>query len=168
MQNLGEAERAQLRVTQRELASRTGLSLGMTNSLLRKFAAKGWVKLTHLSAKSVQYALTPEGASEIARRTAGFFRRAARNAEQHRARLEHFVLRAKRGGARTLVLAGSSELEFLLEFACDRHGLVFVRTADDARARALSGRPGVVVVYADRADADHAANEAAVLKEILS
>ena len=61
MESLGEAERAKVRITQRELASRSGLSLGMTNALLRRFAEKGWVKLTRLSAKSVHYALSRAG-----------------------------------------------------------------------------------------------------------
>src|SRR5208337_4168979 len=104
-----------------------------------------------LSAKSIHYALTPEGLAEVARRTARYFHRAAQSAEQHGARLEMFVLRAKSAGAQTLVLAGASDLDFLLEFACDRHGLVFVRTADESRARTFAGRPGVVVVYADSA-----------------
>lgn len=168
MESLGEAERAQARITQRELASRTGLSLGMTNALLRRFAERGWVKLTRLSAKSVHYALTPEGMSEVARRTAGYFRRAARSAEQYRARLEQFVMRAKRDGARTLVLAGASELDFLLEFACDRHGLVFVRTADLERARAMGARPGVVILYAESTDGVQMGQNAASLREVIS
>ncbi len=150
MESLGEAQRSQTRITQRELASRTGLSLGMTNALLRRLAEKGWVKLTRLSAKSVQYALTPEGVKEAARRTARYFRRAARSADLYRGRIEHFVRKAKRDGARTLVLAGASELDFLLEFACDRHGLAFARTADEDRARVIGGRPGVVIVYANK------------------
>jgi DNA-binding MarR family transcriptional regulator len=168
MESLGEAERTKARITQRELASRSGLSLGMTNALLRRFAEKGWVKLTRLSAKSVHYALTAEGATEVARRTAGYFRRAARSAEQYRARLEQFVLKAKKGGARTLVLAGASELDFLLEFICDRHGLVFARTADEDLARTMAGRTGVVILYAEGAEDGKRASNAAYLRNIIS
>ena len=168
MESLGEAERTRARITQRELATSSGLSLGMTNALLRRFAEKGWVKLTRLSAKSVQYALTAEGMAEVARRAAGYFRRAARSAEQYRARLEQFVMRAKRDGARTLVLAGASELDFLLEFACDRHGLVFVRTADEERARAMSARPGVMILYAEGTSLAEAAPNAASLRDIIN
>jgi DNA-binding MarR family transcriptional regulator len=167
MENLGEAGRTQSRITQRELATRSGLSLGMTNALLRRFAEKGWVKLTRLSAKSVQYALTPEGLAEVARRTAGYFRRAARSAEQYSARLEQFVMQAKRAGAQTLVLAGASELDFLLEYACDRHGLVFVRTADQERAQAMSGRPGVVILYAESTEETQLSSNAASLRGII-
>jgi len=171
MESLGEAERTQARITQRELASRVGLSLGMTNALLRRFAETGWVKLTRLSAKSIHYALTPEGVAEVARRAAGYFRRAARNAEQYSARIEQFVVKSREGGATTLVLAGASELDFLLEFACDRHGIVFVRTVDHERALSMAGRPGVVLLYAETSSpvgGASAESSASSLRDIIS
>lgn len=137
----------------------------------RRFAEKGWVKLTRLSTKSIHYALTPEGVGEIARRTARYFRRAARNADQYRARIEQFVLKSKAEGAATLVLAGASELDFLVEFACDRHGLIFVRTVDQERARAMAGRPGVVLLYAETSSPlgdDGKAQSAASLRDIIT
>lgn len=170
MESLGEAERTQVRITQRELASRAGLSLGMTNALLRRFAEKGWVKLTRLSAKSIHYALTPEGVGEVVRRTAGYFRRAARNADQYRTRIEQFVLKSRADGATTVVMAGASELDFLVEFVCDRYGMVFVRTADFERARTMSGRAGVVLLYAETstpAGDDGKAPSAASLRDII-
>jgi DNA-binding MarR family transcriptional regulator len=149
LEGIGEAERGGSRITQRELARKAGLSLGMTNALLRQFAERGWVKLTKLSTRSVVYALTPDGISEIARRTAGFFQRASRNSELYRDRLEAYIVEAKVSGASTLVLAGSSDLEFLLEYLCDRHGLVFVKSADPERARSLGQKRGVVLVFGD-------------------
>jgi DNA-binding MarR family transcriptional regulator len=149
IENLSEAERTHAHITQRELASRTGLSLGMTNALLRRFAEKGWVKLTRLSAKSIHYAVTPDGVGEVARRAVGYFRRAARNADQYRSRIEQFLLTAKENGATTLVLVGASELDFLLEFVCERHRMVFVRTTEPERASAMGGRPGVVLLYGE-------------------
>jgi hypothetical protein len=149
LEGIGEAQRGGTRITQRELASRAGMSLGMTNALLRQFAEQGWVKLTKLSTRSVVYALTPDGMAEIARRTAGFFQRATRNTELYRGRLEAFIESAKGSGGSTLVLAGSSDLEFLLEYLCDRHGLVFVKSLDTERAFSLARRPGVVLLLGD-------------------
>lgn len=148
LESIGEAEQEGSRITQRELASKAGLSLGMTNALLKQFAERGWIKLTKLSTRSVVYAITPAGLAEVARRTAGFFSRASRNSDRYRGRLEAFILDAKAEGVSTLVLAGSSELDFLLEYLCDRHGLVFVKSADLERARALGRRPSVAVIYA--------------------
>ncbi|HOX31152.1 MAG TPA: transcriptional regulator [Spirochaetales bacterium] len=154
LEGIGEAEQGGLRITQRELASKAGLSLGMTNALLKQFAEVGWVKLTKLSTRSMVYALTPEGMAEVARRTAGFFRRASRNTGRYRERLESFILSAKASGASTLLLAGTSDLDFLLEYLCELHGLVYVKSADPERARALGRRPNVSVLYAEGAAPD--------------
>jgi DNA-binding MarR family transcriptional regulator len=149
LESISESEGSQAHVTQRELASRSGLSLGMTNSLIKRLAERGWVKLTRLSSKSVRYALTPEGVTEIARRTSGYFRRAARNSDKYRAQIELFIVEAKRAGASTLVLAGASDLDFLIEFVCERHDIAYVKTADFERARTLGKRTGVILLHAE-------------------
>lgn len=149
---ISEAESGESRLTQRELADRAGISLGMANILLRRLAERGWVKLTRLSSKSVRYALTPSGVGELAQRTAGYFNRASRSAELYRDRIEAFVLGAKRGGAETIVLFGSSEVEILLAYVCERHGLVFVKSADFERARALARKSGVRLLLASRSE----------------
>jgi DNA-binding MarR family transcriptional regulator len=149
LESIGESEDSGTHVTQREFASLAGMSLGMTNSLVKRLATRGWVKLTRLSAKSIRYALTPEGVGEIARRTSGYFRRASRNADKYRARIELFVVDAKRSGAATLVLAGTSEMDFLIEFVCERHGIAFVKTADFDRARTIGKRKGVILLYGE-------------------
>ena len=82
-------------------------------------------------------------------RTSGYFRRAARNADKYRAMIEMFVVEAKRTGTSTLVLAGASELDFLIEFVCGRHGIAFVKTVDPERARSIGRRLGVLLLYAE-------------------
>ena len=82
LESIGEAEGSQQPATQRLLASRAGLSLGMTNALVRRMAERGWVKLTRVSARNIRYALTPAGVAEILKRTAGHFRRAAHKADR--------------------------------------------------------------------------------------
>lgn len=153
------------RLTQRDLAGRAGVSLGMANILLRRLAERGWVKLTRLSTKTVRYALTPEGMSELAQRTAGYFSRASRNAELYRDKLEAFVLKAKRDGASTLVLLGTSDVDFLLAYICERHDMVFVKSSDLERAQALGRKPGVKLLLATGIEG--AAAEAASLTDII-
>jgi DNA-binding MarR family transcriptional regulator len=136
--------------TQRSIARAAGLSLGMTNVLLKRFSEKGWVTVKRVNARNLQYALTPEGAQEIARRTYRYLRRTAKNASLYRDILEEFVLSIKQGGVQTLVLAGESDLDFILEYVCERHGVAFFKTADPARAEALRGK-GACILYADQA-----------------
>ncbi|NLG88602.1 MAG: winged helix-turn-helix transcriptional regulator [Clostridiaceae bacterium] len=56
-------------ITQRELAKRTGLSLGSVNVLLKRLIHKGFVKIEHINAKTLRYVLTPKGLMEKARLT---------------------------------------------------------------------------------------------------
>lgn len=153
--------------TQRALAKTAGLSLGMTNVLLKRFSEKGWVTVKRVNARNLQYALTPEGVQEVARRTYRYLKRTARNAALYRDLLEEFALSAKREGARTLVLAGASDLDFILEYVCERHGILYLKTADPERARSLTG-PDVRVIYAERVPDEALPPGARGLKEILT
>jgi DNA-binding MarR family transcriptional regulator len=56
-------------ITQRELAKKTGLSLGAVNVLIKRLIHKGLVKIEHINAKSMRYILTPKGLMEKARLT---------------------------------------------------------------------------------------------------
>jgi DNA-binding MarR family transcriptional regulator len=93
-------------VSQRELAGEAGLSLGMTNALLRRFAERGWIKLLRLSGKSLSYILTPGGMEEILRRSIAYFSRAARSASLYLDKIDEFVRGLAQRGFSTLVLSG--------------------------------------------------------------
>jgi DNA-binding MarR family transcriptional regulator len=147
---IGEAEAGGARLTQRSLAGSAGISLGMANSLLRRLAERGWVKLTRLSSKSIRYALTPSGVGELAQRTAGYFNRASRSAELYRDRLEALVMNGKRSGVGTIVLYGASEVEPILAYVCERHEVVFVKSADLVKARQLARRSGGLLLIAEK------------------
>ena len=55
--------------TQRDLSESIGLSLGMTNLLIKRLARKGLIKVTHLDWKRTQYLLTLKGMMEKTRKT---------------------------------------------------------------------------------------------------
>ena len=56
-------------ITQRELAKRTGLSLGSVNVLIKRLIHKGLIKIEHINSKTIKYILTPKGLMEKARLT---------------------------------------------------------------------------------------------------
>jgi DNA-binding MarR family transcriptional regulator len=136
-------------ITQRDLAVASGLSLGMTNALLKRFSDKGWLLLKRLNARNIQYALTSEGVNEIAHRTYRYFKRTARAASLYRDMIEEFVMRKKREGVTRLVLAGVSDIDFLIEYACERHGLLFVKAVDPLKAERLGSDGSTVVMHAE-------------------
>ena len=56
-------------VSQRHLAHRLGIALGLTNLLVRRIVAKGWVKAVHVRPNRVRYLVTPAGIAAKARLT---------------------------------------------------------------------------------------------------
>jgi DNA-binding MarR family transcriptional regulator len=149
LESIYSSQKSERPLTQRDLAEAAGLSLGMTNALLKRFAEKGWVLLRRLNARTIHYALSPEGVNEIAHRTYRYFKRSARNASMYRDLIEAFVMKAKREGVGRIVLAGSSDLDFILEFACERHGVLFVKGVDAARAARLGNGGTTLMVEAE-------------------
>jgi len=118
---------------QRDMAEAIGLSLGMTNLLLKDLTAKGWMLMRKLNTRKVQYVLTPEGIKELSRRSYRFLKKSIRNVADCRAQLEALVLEAKADGAGGLVLLGASELDFVLDYLCRQHELSFRVSASGTR-----------------------------------
>jgi DNA-binding MarR family transcriptional regulator len=136
------SQRRALDIKQRELARVASLSLGMTNMILKRFAEKGWITVRRINTRNIHYAVTPEGVKEIASRTFRYFKRTITNVAVYKDLLEELIAKKKREGYSGVLLAGPSDLEFILEYSCQKYGLLFVRTADAAAAaqRPLSGR----------------------------
>lgn len=168
LESIYSSQKRSRALTQRDLAEAAGLSLGMTNALVKRFSDKGWVLLKRLNSRNIQYALTPDGVAEIARRTYRYFKRTARAAGLYRDRIESYVMARKRAGARRLVLAGVSDLDFLLEYACERHGILFVKAVDPDKAARLGQDPDTVVLRADDSPSGSLAGSAAGTEESLS
>ena len=123
--SLLEVLRAHPDAGQRDMAEAIGMSLGMTNLLLKDLSAKGWMLMRKLSPRKVQYILTPEGMKELSRRSYRYLKKSIRNVADCRAQLEALVLEAKGTGASGLHLIGSSGLDFVLEHLCGQHGIRF-------------------------------------------
>jgi DNA-binding MarR family transcriptional regulator len=117
---------------QRDMAEAIGLSLGMTNLLLKELSAKGWMLMRKLNPRKVQYVLTPEGMKELSRRSYRYLKKSIRHVADCRVQLEALVLMAKGEGAAGLHLVGSSDLDFVLDYLCREHGLGF-RVSTDPR-----------------------------------
>jgi len=120
---------------QRDMAEAIGLSLGMTNLLLKDLSAKGWMLMRKLSPRKVQYVLTPEGVKELSRRSYRYLKKSIRNIADCRERLEALVVQAKGAGKAGIHLVGASELDFVLDYLCRQHELLFrISTASATEA----------------------------------
>ena len=110
---------------QRDLAQIAGASLGMTNSILKRLALKGLITVKKLNSRNIQYAVTLEGINEIIHRSYRYFKRTIRNVVYYKDSLEEVVSRARRRNIKTVILVGSSDLDFIVEHACRRLGMSY-------------------------------------------
>jgi predicted transcriptional regulator len=132
-------------VRQRDLARIVGISLGMTNVILRKLAQKGWVVIRRINSRNIQYAVTPTGIDQISRRSFLFLKRTVRNVVFYKDVLDRLISELKGQGYRAIVLVGKSDFDFVLAFLCQKHKLEFIESQTPAR------QEGAMLVYAEDA-----------------
>jgi DNA-binding MarR family transcriptional regulator len=56
-------------ISQRELSSRFGIALGVTNACIKRMVRRGWIRITGLNQRRIEYYLTPKGFAEKAKLT---------------------------------------------------------------------------------------------------
>jgi DNA-binding Lrp family transcriptional regulator len=67
-----EAVEQDSRVTQRTLANKVGIALGLTNIYLKRLVRKGYIKCVNVQPNRISYLITPRGIAEKARLTYEF------------------------------------------------------------------------------------------------
>lgn len=64
------------KISQRQLAAQTNLSLGHLNLILHRLVAKGLLKIEKVNARNLRYIVTPQGITRNTKRTYHFIRTA--------------------------------------------------------------------------------------------
>ncbi len=105
-------------VHQRDLAKIVGLSLGMTNAILKRLVKKGWLKMQKVNNRNIQYIVSPPGIDEITRRSYQYFKRTIKNVVYYKETISKLIKQVKRRGYKGLLLVGESDLDFIVEHCC--------------------------------------------------
>ena len=137
-----EALEQESTITQRTLASRLGMALGLTNLYLKRLIRKGYVKCVNVSPNRLVYALTPKGVARKGRLTYEFMKYSLdfyRDARQHLRRSLVLAV-AQRKRIAVYGTGDAAELVFLLtpEMGLE---LVAVFEADAPTDRQFLGHP---------------------------
>jgi predicted transcriptional regulator len=130
LETVYDSSERQSPLRQRDLARAAGTSLGMTNSILKRLALKGWITVKKLNSRNIQYAVTLEGMNEIISRGYGYFKRTIKNVFFYKDRIDQAISGAKQKGMVSALLVGPSDLDFIVEHSCHHHGLNFFKTPD--------------------------------------
>ena len=125
-------------ITQRHLARIAGLSLGMTNAILKRLMEKGWLMIKKVNNRNIQYIVSPKGIEQITRRSYRYFKRTIKNVVYYRETIEGLVKKIKHQGFGGIILVGQSDLDFIVEHACLRDGITFI--PDEETEKKFTGR----------------------------
>ncbi|MDR2144056.1 MAG: MarR family transcriptional regulator [Treponema sp.] len=168
LENIYATARQNPPLRQRDLAQIARTSLGMTNSILKRLAQKGWISVKKINSRNIQYAVTLEGLNEIMHRSYRYFKRTIKNVAFYKDTIDDIVRKARRKNTTAALLIGSSDLEFIVEHACHRWGLSFLQSADKSIIN--GGLPAqTLVVYSEDipASSEGCLKNALFLSELL-
>ena len=139
-------------VRQRDIARIVGTSLGMTNAILKRLARKGLITIRKVNNRNIMYAVSARGFDQIARRSYGYLRRTIRNVVVYKETIESLIGLVVSQGFDEIDVVEESDLDFIVEHACEHAGLAFRRvpTSPDGIVREERNNPAVFVLHSER------------------
>ncbi len=105
----------QLGANQRDLSQQMNLSLGMTNMLIRRLIAKGYIRIKQLNKRKVEYLLTPKGFSEKVRKSVRYTLKTINSIGLIKNRAKELILELYHQGERSFYILGGSDFVTLVE-----------------------------------------------------
>jgi predicted transcriptional regulator len=145
--------------SQRDIARALGMSVGMTNAIIKRLAAKGWLVIKKVNGRNLSYALSSDGAREVAKRSYRYLRRTIGNVVRWKDIIDGLVSRGKADGCTRVLLVGASDIEFIVEHSAMRHGMVFIKSVDVEQPGWKFGKSGLTLtLYSERISRDDQAD----------
>src|SRR3989441_145749 len=137
LQLLNEVEQ-NAAVTQRSLAKKLGVALGLTNLYLKRLARKGYIKITTIPRNRIKYLLTPRGMTEKTRLTYLYLQYSLSYYREMRQRLKIVLTGLARVGAKRIAICGTGELAELAYISLREMDLTLVGFVDGDQGTFLS------------------------------
>jgi DNA-binding MarR family transcriptional regulator len=131
-------------VRQRDLAEIAGLSLGMTNAIMKRLALKGFLTVRKVNNRNIMYAVSPSGVEELSKRSYKYFKRTIKNIVYYKEGIEDLILHIRREGFGAVALVGDSDVDFIVEHLCHKYGLAYSHRKDGGE-----NKDGAFMLYAE-------------------
>jgi len=96
--------------SQRDLATRLNISLGLVNSFMKRLTQKGYFKITNIPKNRVKYILTPKGAAEKTRLTYEYIQYSFQFYKDARRKLKDIFKQFEKQQIKRVVFWGTGEL----------------------------------------------------------
>lgn len=129
-----EALSSDAAMTQRRLAERLQVALGLVNLMIRRCVTKGYVKVVNVQKNRIHYLLTPKGIVEKTRLTYEYFEYSLYLYRRVREVLKERLSRVAQAGGRHIVFFGRGEIAEIAYLTVKELGLQLVAVVDDQAA----------------------------------
>lgn len=151
--------------TQRSLATKLGVALGLTNLYLKRLARKGYIKITSIPRNRIRYLLTPQGFAEKSRLTYQYMQYSLSYYRDMRGRLKDMLSSLEGMNGQRVAICGTGELAELTYLALREMNLDCVGFVDGTTRETFLSCPvsspdriaGWQLDWVLIADLDHAA-----------
>jgi DNA-binding MarR family transcriptional regulator len=128
-------------ITQRNLASRLGIALGLTNLYVKRLVRKGYIKCVNVQSNRLRYLLTPKGITEKTRLTYEFMQYSLVLYGQTRRHLYTTLAPYALENRKRVAVYGTGEAAELAFLATAELGLELVAVFDGPTAGRFLGQP---------------------------
>ncbi|MCG3204435.1 MAG: hypothetical protein KCHDKBKB_01150 [Elusimicrobia bacterium] len=102
---------------QRDLSTKTGMSLGMTNLVIKRLVKKGLLKVRQLNRRKVEYLLTSRGFSEKAKKSYRYMLKTINSVSLIKLRIQNVLQEKLKEGSAQFVLEGEGDFHDIVEMA---------------------------------------------------
>ena len=137
---LSELER-NASVSQRSLATKLGVALGLTNLYIKRLARKGYIKITTIPPHRIKYLLTPQGLAEKSRLTYLYMQYSLSHYRDMLAKLRSVLTQATDQGVKRVVIYGTGEFAEMAYLSLREMNLTLVGFVSDGAEESFLSYP---------------------------
>ena len=138
--------------SQREIAKQTGFSVGLVNTLIKKCAKKGLVKIERLNSRNIKYILTPEGIKEKTQKTIDYIKRSYQAISELQSKVEEITKKHISEGRNIYVVEEDDEIFSIVTDTLENMGVKYEVVND---IKKINKRDTGVILYWDTNIANH-------------
>lgn len=120
--------------SQRDLATRLNISLGLVNSFIKRLTRKGYFKITHIPKNRVRYILTPKGVAEKTRLTYAYLQMSFKYYKNARGKMNELFQQFERQKIDRILFVGAGELAEIAYMSLQETRIRLVGIVDSEKA----------------------------------
>jgi len=119
-------------VTQASLAAQLGVAVGTVNWHIKRFIAKGYVKVKRAQRRKLRYIITPEGLAFRARLTVNYVETSMRLYRRTRLRVRELIAEVKLAGYTQVMISGDGDIADICRLTCLEQSISALDNFDSA------------------------------------